>query len=65
MDHKLVLVYFDAVGIAEPIRWALVLSGLEWEEKRLPWEGFSTLKPSELAGRTKLHYFSITHQFRN
>lgn len=48
MAPKLVLVYFNIVGIAEPIRWALALSGLEWEDKRLPRdEGFIALKPSE------------------
>ncbi|CAM9289517.1 unnamed protein product [Ascophyllum nodosum] len=44
--NKLVLIYFDVPGLAEPIRWALAQSGLEWEEKRLSREQFGELKPT-------------------
>ena len=47
MAPKLTLTYFDSQGFAEGIRWALELSGLEWEDKRLTGEEFAVLKPSE------------------
>ena len=47
MCPKLVLTYFDFPGAAEPIRWALEQSGVEWEDKRLSREEFAALKPSE------------------
>ncbi|CAN0489173.1 unnamed protein product [Laminaria digitata] len=47
MAPKLVLTYFDKPGQAEATRWALVQSGLEWEDKRLSWRQFLALKPSE------------------
>ena len=47
MAPKLVLKYFDFEGAAEAARWALELSGLEWEDKRLSPEEFAALKPSE------------------
>lgn len=47
MAPKLVLIYFNMPGAAEPIRWALAQSGLEWEDKRLSREEFGALKPSE------------------
>nr|WEU39138.1 glutathione S-transferase [Saccharina japonica] len=46
MAPKLILTYFGVEGIAEEIRWALELSGLEWEDKRLTREEFGVLKPS-------------------
>eukprot|EP00904_Undaria_pinnatifida_P002388 jgi/Undpi1/1214/HiC_scaffold_107.g14128.m1 len=46
MAPKLVLKYFDFEGAAEAARWALELSGLEWEDKRLSPEEFAALKPS-------------------
>ncbi|CAM9821375.1 unnamed protein product, partial [Laminaria digitata] len=46
MAPKLVLSYFDIAGAAEPVRWALEQSGLEWEDKRLTKEEFGALKPS-------------------
>lgn len=47
MAPKLIFTYFGAEGIAEPIRWALEQSGLQWEDKRLTAEEFGVLKPSE------------------
>lgn len=47
MAPKLVLTYFDIAGAAEPVRWALEQSGLEWEDKRLTRDEFGALKPSE------------------
>ena len=47
MTPKLVLTYFDIAGAAEPVRWALEHSGLEWEDKRLTRDEFAALKPSE------------------
>lgn len=47
MAPKLTLTYFDFAGLAEPIRMALAVSGLEWEDKRLTREEFGALKPSE------------------
>ena len=47
MAPKLVLIYFDLPGSGEAIRWALLQSGLEWEDKRLSREQFGELKPSE------------------
>lgn len=44
--NKLVLIYFDIPGLAEPIRWILAQSGLEWEDKRLSREEFDELKPT-------------------
>ncbi|CAM9388355.1 unnamed protein product, partial [Laminaria digitata] len=44
MSPKLILTYFDVPGAAEPARWALELSGLEWEDKRLSREEFGVLK---------------------
>lgn len=46
MAPKLVVVYFNIAGAAEPIRWALAQSGLEWEDKRLSREEFGELKPT-------------------
>ncbi|CAN0182814.1 unnamed protein product, partial [Ascophyllum nodosum] len=43
---KLVLTYFNVPGRAEPIRWVLALSGLEWKDKRLSREEFGELKLS-------------------
>lgn len=47
MAPKLVVTYFDIGGAAEPIRWALELANVEWEDKRLSREEFAALKPSE------------------
>lgn len=47
MAPKLVLTYFDMGGAADPIRFALELAGLEWEDKRLSREEFNALKPSK------------------
>ena len=47
MAPRLVFTYFNIEGIAEAIRWALELSGLEWEDKRLAREEIGALKPSE------------------
>lgn len=47
MAPKLVLMYFDMPGVAQPIRWALEQSGQEWEDKRLTEEEFGVVKPSE------------------
>ncbi|CAM9287796.1 unnamed protein product [Ascophyllum nodosum] len=45
MAPKLVFIYFDLPGAGEATRWALVQSGLEWEDKRLSMEQFGELKP--------------------
>lgn len=43
----LILTYFDAPGVAEPIRWALEAGNIEWEDKRVSREDFAALKPSK------------------
>lgn len=48
MAPKLTLTYFPFPAVAEQIRWALALSGLEWEDKRITMEEFGALKPSKL-----------------
>lgn len=50
MAPKLVLVYLNTIGVGEAIRWALVMSRLEWEDRRLPREEFNVLKPCEFPG---------------
>lgn len=47
MGPKLILTYFDVAGAAEPARWALEYSGMEWEDKRISREEFAVLKPGE------------------
>lgn len=57
MAPQLILTYFDFAGLAEPVRMALAMSGLEWEDKRLTGEEFGALKPGEcpyLADEAKL-----------
>ena len=61
MPPKLVLTYFDVPGAAEPARWALALSGLEWEDRRLSREEFGVLKPSECLEIVMLHAPACTH----
>lgn len=47
MAPKIVLTYFDFPGPAEPARMALAMGGEQWEDKRLTFEEFGALKPSE------------------
>lgn len=47
MAPNISITYFDTQGLAEPIRWALELSGLDWEDKRLSFEEFSAIKAGE------------------
>lgn len=47
MAPKLTVIYFDIPGLAEPVRWALELSGLEWTDKRFTREEFGPFKSSE------------------
>jgi len=35
LDHKYKLVYFDARGLAEPIRWILAYKGITFEDHRI------------------------------
>ncbi|CAM9587551.1 unnamed protein product [Sphacelaria rigidula] len=46
MAPKLTLTYFPFPAVAEQIRWALALSGLEWEDKRITKEEFGAVKPT-------------------
>eukprot|EP01091_Cochliopodium_minus_P021193 TRINITY_DN95_c0_g1_i7.p1 TRINITY_DN95_c0_g1~~TRINITY_DN95_c0_g1_i7.p1 ORF type:complete len:241 (+),score=72.48 TRINITY_DN95_c0_g1_i7:91-723(+) len=41
---KLKLTYFDMTGRAEPIRQALFIGGIDFEDERLGWEEFGKLK---------------------
>lgn len=41
---QLRLTYFDAPGRAEPVRIALNLAGLEFEDRRLKYPGFAEMK---------------------
>jgi len=44
MPPSIKLTYFDIEGVAEPIRLALLLSGLEFEDDRISFKDWSTLK---------------------
>lgn len=49
------LIYFDTTGAAEPIRWALELANLEWEDKRISREEFLRMKSSESSPSSTHH----------
>ncbi|CAD7700302.1 unnamed protein product [Ostreobium quekettii] len=46
MAPTLELTYFDTKGRAEPIRLALYIGGIQFEDKRVTGEQFASLKPS-------------------
>eukprot|EP00586_Coscinodiscus_wailesii_P022776 CAMPEP_0172496304 /NCGR_PEP_ID=MMETSP1066-20121228/84979_1 /TAXON_ID=671091 /ORGANISM="Coscinodiscus wailesii, Strain CCMP2513" /LENGTH=224 /DNA_ID=CAMNT_0013268527 /DNA_START=43 /DNA_END=717 /DNA_ORIENTATION=+ len=46
MAPSIKLTYFDIEGVAEPIRLALILSGLEFEDDRVVFKDWSALKPT-------------------
>lgn len=41
------LISFDSIGLAEASRLALAMSGLEWEDVRVDWEGYNDLRDEE------------------
>lgn len=47
MAPKFTITYFDFAGPAEACRWALAMTGEEWEDKRLTGQQFAALKPCE------------------
>jgi len=46
MAPKIKLSYFDIEGVAEPIRLALVLTGTEFEDDRVPFSKWGDMKPT-------------------
>ena len=46
MAPSIKLTYFDIEGRAEPVRLALVLSGTEFEDERIPFDKWPELKPT-------------------
>lgn len=52
MAPKYTITYFDVPGLGEPVRLALVMSGEEWEDKRLTYEEIVALKPSKYPSAT-------------
>jgi len=43
---KIKLTYFDIEGVAEPIRLALVLSGIPFEDHRIKFDEWPAMKPT-------------------
>jgi glutathione S-transferase len=50
------LVYFDIEGAAEPVRLALILSGIEFEDERIKFQDWQTMKPKTPYGSLPLMY---------
>jgi len=48
------LTYFDIEGKAEPVRLALVLSGTEFDDERVPFNEWAALKPTTPYGKLPL-----------
>lgn len=48
---KYTLTYFDAEGVADRVRMAFKLNGIEFEDKRVAFEEFATLKPTLPTGQ--------------
>nr|UZD11055.1 glutathione s-transferase 5 [Macrocystis pyrifera] len=46
MSPKLILSYFDMPALGEPLRLALAMTGLPWEDQRVSKEEFMAMKPS-------------------
>jgi hypothetical protein len=46
--RSLTLTYFDARGIAEPLRWVLAQAGVKFTDKRVSVDEWNLLKPSKL-----------------
>ena len=42
------LTYFPFAGPAEPVRMALAMTGQPWEDNRIPFAEFPTMKPGKL-----------------
>jgi len=55
---KIKLVYFDMEGFAEPVRLALTLTGLEFEDERLTWSQWIEFKPKTPYGNLPVMYIN-------
>nr|UZD11052.1 glutathione s-transferase 2 [Macrocystis pyrifera] len=44
-SSPMILTYFEFAGPAEPVRWALAMTGQPWEDKRISFAEFPALKP--------------------
>jgi len=51
---KIVLTYFNIEGAAEPTRLALALAGIEYEDKRVQFSEWATMKPTTPYGQLPL-----------
>mmetsp|Transcript_8763 Transcript_8763/g.12408 ORF Transcript_8763/g.12408 Transcript_8763/m.12408 type:complete len:226 (-) Transcript_8763:197-874(-) len=54
MAPKIKLTYFDIEGVAEPIRLALILTGTEFEDDRIPFSQWKDMKPRTPYGKLPL-----------
>ena len=55
MSPKLILSYFDIPALGEPLRLALAMTGLPWEDKRVSKEEFMAMKPSESTAKAVVY----------
>ena len=51
MSAKFKLIYFDTIGLGEPIRYIFALAGVPYEDKRFKKEEWPQLKPTTPYGR--------------